>query len=189
MKIDVTKIEGYENMSAEEKLKALEAYDVPDPDYSGYVKKSVFDKTASDLAAKKKELDAHLSEEEKKQREQAEANAELQKNYETLLRESQISKMIAKYLALGYEDALAEETATAYVDGDTETVFANQKKAIDALTKSIRKDALKGTPRPDGGDGGNTMTKEKLSKMDSTERIAWAMKNQEAYETIMGGTE
>lgn len=39
MKLDLTKIEGYENMTPEEKLKALEGYDVPDPDYSGYVKK------------------------------------------------------------------------------------------------------------------------------------------------------
>jgi hypothetical protein len=42
-KIDVTKIEGYADMTPEEKLKALEGYDVPDPDYSGYVKKDVFD--------------------------------------------------------------------------------------------------------------------------------------------------
>ena len=33
MKLDLTKIEGYENMTPEEKLKALEGYDVPDPDY------------------------------------------------------------------------------------------------------------------------------------------------------------
>ena len=36
-KIDVSKIEGYAEMSAEDKLKALEAFDIPDPDYSGYV--------------------------------------------------------------------------------------------------------------------------------------------------------
>lgn len=55
-KIDVSKIEGYAEMSAEDKLKALEAYDVPDPDMSGFVSKEQFDKTASELAAKKKEL-------------------------------------------------------------------------------------------------------------------------------------
>ena len=55
-KIDVTQIEGYAEMSAEDKLKALEGFDIPDPDYSGYVKKDVFDKTASELAGVKKQL-------------------------------------------------------------------------------------------------------------------------------------
>ena len=62
MKLDLTKIEGYENMTPEEKLKALEGYDVPDPDYSGYVKKDMYDKTASELAEKKKQLQAKLTE-------------------------------------------------------------------------------------------------------------------------------
>ena len=55
-KIDVSKIEGYAEMSTEDKLKALEAFDIPDPTYSGYVDKKLFDKTASELAEKKKEL-------------------------------------------------------------------------------------------------------------------------------------
>jgi hypothetical protein len=70
-KIDVTKIEGYADMTPEEKLKALEGYDVPDPDYSGYVKKDVFDKTASELAAKKKELTEKMSEDEQKKAKEA----------------------------------------------------------------------------------------------------------------------
>ncbi len=42
MKIDITKIEGYrDGMTAEEKLTLLGEYEIPDPDYSGYVKKDV----------------------------------------------------------------------------------------------------------------------------------------------------
>ena len=52
--IDTSKIEGYENMTAEEKVQALEAYAIADPDYSGYVKKDTFDKTASELAQAKR---------------------------------------------------------------------------------------------------------------------------------------
>ena len=65
-KVDVTKIEGYDKMTPEEKIKALEAYETEDPDMSGYVKKEVFDKTASELAAKKKELTEKLTEDEQK---------------------------------------------------------------------------------------------------------------------------
>ena len=56
MKIDFSSIEGYENMTAEEKLAALEAMDIPEPDYSGWVKKDVADKYASEAAGYKKQL-------------------------------------------------------------------------------------------------------------------------------------
>ena len=39
MRIDVSTIEGYAEMTAEEKLKALESFELPNPDYTGYVKK------------------------------------------------------------------------------------------------------------------------------------------------------
>ena len=59
MKIDITKIEGYrDDMTVEEKLELVLGYEIPEPDYSGYVKKSVFDKTASELADVKKQLKA-----------------------------------------------------------------------------------------------------------------------------------
>ena len=46
-KIDTAKIEGYADMTAEEKLAALEGYDIPEPDMKGFVTKAQFDKTAS----------------------------------------------------------------------------------------------------------------------------------------------
>ena len=43
-KIDVSTIEGFADMTAEQKAEALANYEFPDPDYTGYVKKDVFDK-------------------------------------------------------------------------------------------------------------------------------------------------
>ena len=126
-KIDVTKIEGYADMTPEEKLKALEGYDVPDPDYSGYVKKDVFDKTASELAAKKKELTEKMSEDEQKKAKEAEERQALEEKYNALLRENAVSKNKTKLLGLGYDEKLADETAEAMADGDLEKVFKNQK--------------------------------------------------------------
>ena len=37
--IDTSTIEGYAEMTAEQKVEALEKYTIADPDYSGYVKK------------------------------------------------------------------------------------------------------------------------------------------------------
>lgn len=155
MKIDVTKIEGYADMTPEEKLAALEAYEIADPDYSGYVKKDVFDKKASEAAEANRKLKEHMSQEELEKAEREKAEKEMKENYEKLLHESNVSKAKARYLALsGFDDKLAEETAEAFVSGDTDKVFANQKKAQQAFEKQLRADILKGTPKPEGSEGG-----------------------------------
>ena len=188
-KIDITKIEGYENMTAEEKLKALEEYEVPEADYTGYVKKDVFDKTASELAAKKKELNEKLSEDEKTRNEEQEKLTDLQTKYEALLKESEVSKFKAKLIGLGYEEKLAEETAQAMADGDTAKVFDNQKKHLDSVEKKIKADVLKSTPSPkEGGKGDEGMTLDKLRELSPTEREAWARSNPEDYKQLYTDT-
>lgn len=129
-KIDISKIDGYADMTPEQKIAALEAFETEDPDYSGYVKKDIFDKTASELAAKKKELNEKLTEDEQKKQKEQEEREELQSKYDKLLRESEVSKFKAKLLGMGYEEKLADATAEAMADGDTEKVFANQKTCI-----------------------------------------------------------
>lgn len=183
-KIDVTQIEGYADMTAEEKLKALEAYDVPDPDYSGYVSKEQFDKTASELAAKKKELSEKLSEDERQKQEEQEQREELQKKYDTLLRESTISKNKAKLLGLGYEEKLADETAEAMADGNLDKVFANQKKHLDAVEKRVRAEVLKETPKPTGDGDSKTMTLKQLREMSPAERMKFSQEHPEEYKEL-----
>lgn len=190
-KIDVTQIEGYENMTAEEKLKALEAFDVPDPDYSGFVKKEQFDKTASELAAAKKQLKEKMTEDEAARQREQEEREELQENYNKLLRESTISKNKAKLIALGYEEALADETATAMADGDSEKMFINQQKHLTAFEKKIRAEVLKTTPKPTPDGDNKTMTLDTLRKMSPQERYDFSVKNPDEYKALYenGGNE
>lgn len=183
MKINVNEIEGYADMTVEEKLAALESYDMK-PDYTGYIKKEVFDKTASELAAKKKELKAKLSEDELKKQKEAEDRAELEAKYDQLLRESNISKYKAKFLGMGYEEKLAESTAEAMVDGDTDKVFANQKKHLEAVDKKIRADVLKDTPKPTGDGDNPSMTLDKFRALPAMEREEWARHNPEEYKSL-----
>jgi len=186
-KIDVTQIEGYAEMSAEDKLKALEGFDIPDPDYSGYVKKDVFDKTASELAGVKKQLKDKMTDDEAAKQKEQEEREELQSKYEKLLRESEISKHKAKLLALGYDEKLADETAEAMADGDMEKVFANQKKHLDSVEKRVRADALKDTPKPTPDGDSKTMTLEKFRKMSPAERAAFYEEHPEEYKELYGG--
>ena len=171
-KIDISKIDGYADMTPEQKIAALEAFETEDPDYSGYVKKDIFDKTASELAAKKKELNEKLTEDEQKKQKEQEEREELQSKYDKLLRESEVSKFKAKLLGMGYEEKLADATAEAMADGDTEKVFANQKKHLENVEKKVR-----------DGDS-KTMTLEKLRKMSPQERYDYSVKNPEDYKAL-----
>lgn len=186
-KIDVTQIEGYAEMSAEDKLKALEGFDIPDPDYSGYVKKDVFDKTASELAGVKKQLKDKMTDDEAEKQKEQEEREELQSKYDKLLRESEISKHKAKLLGLGYDEKLADETAEAMADGDMEKVFANQKKHLDSVEKRVRADALKDTPKPTPDGDSKTMTLEKFRKLSPAERAAFFEEHPEEYKELYGG--
>lgn len=188
MKIDVSKIKGYSDMSAEEKLKVLEGFEMPDPDYSGYVKKDLFDKTASELADKKKELRNKLSEEEAQKLKEAEERKELQEKYELLLHKTAVSENKAKLLGLGYEEKLASETAEAMADGNLDKIFEFQKKHLENFEKQIRASALKSTPKPvSDSETDGVMTKEKFKKLSLRERIDFSNEHPDEYKEFYGG--
>lgn len=148
MKIDTSKIEGFDKMTPEQKLAALESYEIAEPDLSGHVKKDVFDKTASELASVKKQLREKMTADEQKEKDEAEKREKLENDYNALLKKVTVSDNKAKLLGLGYEEALAGETAEAMANGEFDKVFANQKKHLESLEKKIRADVLKDTPKP-----------------------------------------
>ena len=140
-------------MTLEQKVAALEAYNHPDPDYSGYVKKDLYDKAASDAASWKKKHNELLTEDERKKQEDADALANMKKELDELRKDKTISEFKAKLIAQGYDEALASDTAQAMADGDTAKVFANQGKFLEDYAKKVKADAMKKTPKPPAGDG------------------------------------
>ena len=168
-KIDVSKIEGYKDMTSDQKLKALESMDLPEPDLSGYVKKELFDKTASELASSKKKLTDAMSEEDKKKQESADLIKSLQETVATLQKEKQISEYKAQFLAQGYTEELALDTASALASGDTAKVFANQLTFQAEFKKKILADAMQSNSTPPAG--GNPGADE----LDYAKRIEDAM--------------
>ena len=152
-KIDTKLITGYEQMTPEQKVAALEAYNHPDPDYSGYVKKDLYDKAASDAASWKKKHNELLTEDERKKQEDADALANMKKELDELRKDKTISEYKAKLIAQGYDEALASDTAQAMADGDTAKVFANQGKFLEDYAKKVKADEMKKTPKPPAGDG------------------------------------
>lgn len=170
MKIDTSTIEGYADMTPEQKLAAIEALEVPEPvNLTGYVKKDALDKAAKEAAEYKRQLKEKMTVEETTAAEQQAKWDELQGNYNALLKKSTVAEHTAKFLALGYEEKLARETAEALFDGDMNKVFSNQQAFKAAMEKAIKADVLKHTPGPDGAGGGSEPEKSEAAKI--AERI------------------
>lgn len=181
--IDTSKIEGYDTMTAEEKVAALEAFSMPDPDYSGYVKKDVFDKTASELAQKKKDLQARMTEDEAKKAQAEEELNRYKTEAETLRKEKKISENKATLIGIGYDEALATATATAMVEGDLATVLKNQQTFVENVKKIAKGEAMSQVTPPAGKatDGSKTITKEQFKAMNVAERTALYQSNPELF--------
>ena len=183
MKIDIP---NYENMSVEEKLAALEAYE---PDMSGFVAKSAFDKTASELAAAKKSIREKMTEDEAKAAKEAEERAALEARVKELEHERAVNGYMAAYTAMGYDEKLAKASAEALANGDHNTVFENQKAFFAAKEKALRAEILKSTPTPDAGAPTSGVTKEAFDAMGYKERAALFNDNPELYNQLNGGNE
>lgn len=181
MKIDVTKIEGYADMTAEQKLAALEAYEL---DTSGMVRKELLDKATSEAAGYKKQLREKLSEEEKAKEERDEQFKQMSEELETLRTEKAIETAAKRWMSLGYDEKLATETANAMVNGDTEKVFANHAKFIATKEKALRAELLKDTPAPPSGEGSKGMTKEAFRKLTLDEKAKFAEEQPEQYQAF-----
>lgn len=182
-RINTSAIEGYENMTAEEKLAALEAMDIPDVDKL----KAAVDKATSEAADWKKQLRARMTEDEAKEAERAAREAAIQRELEQLRAEKLVDQYTAKFLGLGYDEALARETATALAGGDTELVFKNHAKVIADREKALKAEILKSTPTPPAGDGAEKITKEHVQKMSLGEKQKFARENPEMFNEFFGG--
>ncbi len=182
-KINTSAIEGYEAMSAEEKLAALEALDIPDVDKI----KSALDKATSEAAGYKKQLRERMTEEEARAAKDAEDRAAIQKELEQLRAEKLVDQHTAKFLGLGYDENLARETAAALAKGDTEVVFKNHAKFIADREKALKAEILKSTPTPPAGDGAEKKTREDFKKMTLAEKQAFARENPEMFNEFIGG--
>lgn len=137
--IDTSTIEGFDGMTAEEKVTALLGMQIPDAvDLSGYVAKSVFDTKATEAANLSKQLKAKTTEAETATGALTTAQAEL----ETLKRSNYLS---SKGLTGDEAEFIAFKAGKMV---DDKTTF---EQAVDALTADRKKATFDWTA-PLGGD-------------------------------------
>lgn len=154
-KIDTTQIPGYAEMSAEDKLKALEAFEYDDNAAEVERLRGAVSKANSEAAGWKKKHNELLTEDERKKQEDADALANMKKELDELRKDNTISEFKAKLIAQGYDEALASDTAKAMADGNTDKVFANQQVFLETYAKQVKASAMQGTPKPASGSGSN----------------------------------
>lgn len=192
-KIDVGSIEGYETLSVEEKLAALEAYEYDDhsteiADLDKY--KDAVTKATHEAAELKKQVKT-LQDQQKTGNSKADDTiAQLQQQVAELTRQNTIASYTAQFTALGYDAELANATAIATADGDVATVFENQRKFLEQHDKDIKADIFKQTPKPGQGGTGKqapAMTLEKFRKLSQAERMKFAAEFPEEYAKLYGG--
>lgn len=187
------RIEGYDTLSAEDKLKALEELDIEDNSADYQKLKEAFNKTSSEVADYKKklkekteELNSKLSEDEIKEKERKEAEAEREALLEKLLKEKTVAEHKANFLKQGYDEELANTSATALADGDFKTVFDNLGKFISERDKQAKIKLLDKTPLPKAGGVSSEITKEQFNKMSFSERNELYQKDKNLYEALKG---
>lgn len=113
--------------------------------------KTALSKANSEAAEYKKQLRGKQSEDEANAAAQKEEHDRLAQENADLKRSIALSERKAKLLAMGYDESLATETATAMVDGDMDKVMANQSKYLEVQKKAIQADHMRKTPRPAAG--------------------------------------
>ena len=190
-KIDTSKIAGYSAMSAEEKLAALEAFEIEDTKSEIENYKKMINKASSEAAEWKRKHNALLSDEEKAKAEaeeerqrKAEEFAEMQKKIKDLETEKTVALYQTKLVSMGYNADLATKTAKALSDGKMNEVFAYMKQHLDAKEKDLRASILKDTPAPNTGATTNEITKEDFKKMGYAEKVKIFNENPELYNEL-----
>lgn len=182
MKIDTSRIEGYSEMSAEEKLAALENLEMSD-----VVPKATADKYASEAASYKKQLREKQTAEEAAQATRDEERTQMLNELAELRRGRNIDRGVSQLLGIQFESELATKMATALVDGDMESVFKCISEFSVAREKAIRADLLRDMPQPPPGNGSKAMTRERWDAMNLMEKAVFATEHPEEYKNLHGG--
>lgn len=187
MKIDTTKIEGYENLSAEDKVKALEGfeYEVPKEDESG-LKKILSDRN-SEIKKLKDEIRSKMDASEREKLEKEEELEKLRQTVADYEKANKTASLKASYLALGYNEELATRRATFMADGDVLNATAVEKEFLAWHDRELKAEKIRSTPAPASNGSGSfekAVTVDEFRKMGIPEMKALKAEHPEIYEEL-----
>lgn len=156
----ISKIEGYKEMSVEDKVKALESLVIDDG--SAEIKrlndeleksKNAVTKANSEAADWKRKHHDLLDDEAKKKSEDDEYVKGLESRLAELEANEKKATLKAGFIANGFSAELADEAAEAFAGGDSSKLFDVQKRFIEEHDKAYKSTLMNGTPAPVGSQG------------------------------------
>lgn len=172
-KIDPSKIEGFDNLSADEKVAALlnqeiEVEQIEPADVTRL--KTSLSKANSEAAEYKRLLREKQTEAERAEAERAEKDKEREELLKSLLEEKRVSTYKSQLMAAGVDPDTADLMAKSLPEGVSDEYFRATKSFLDAQRKNAEIAALGKQPGLSVGTPPKGMTKE-------DEIVAIAMKS------------
>jgi hypothetical protein len=154
-KIDTTKIEGFDGMSAEDKLNALLTYEMPDaPTAEENSKlKALLSKSNTEAANYKRQmlekdeaLKAKMTEAEKAEAERAERDKQMQEELSAYKAKERLATYATKLMANGFDAEAAAKMAAGLPEGVTDDYFSAQGAFLASMKQTMESQALNKQP-------------------------------------------
>lgn len=195
-KIDTSAIEGYDSMTTEEKLAALESFEYADNSDELSKYKSVVSKANSEAAEYKRQLkdaNSKIQQAEQKGKEgQTEAEKQIEamrKQLDEMKRDKSVSDYTSRLVSNGFESDAASKAAVALVDHDADSFFESLSKFVEDHDKKVRAELAQHSIAPKAGpkDSGSAsgMTKKKLMGMSLMEQNRFSIEHPDEYRELM----
>lgn len=148
-KFDLSKVENYAAMTAEEKVAFFETYDFPEQQTDNEETRKLklaLSKANTEASEWKKALREKQTEQERAEAERAEREKAVEEELRNLRRDKTVSGFVAQCLALGYDKDLALRAAEAMADNDAAAILACQQDFLEAKQKELEAAALNKQP-------------------------------------------
>lgn len=195
-KIDTSAIEGYDAMTAEEKLAALESFEYADNSEELSKYKNAVSKANSEAAEYKRQLkdaNSKIQQAEEKGKEgQTEAEKQIEamrKQLDEMKRDKSVSDYTSRLVSNGFESDAASKAAVALVDHDADSFFESLSKFVEDHDKKVRAELAQHSLAPKAGpkDSGSAsgMTKKKLMGMSLMEQNRFSIEHPDEYRELM----
>ena len=154
-KINTESIEGFNEMSVEDKLNALlnYEYEAPKHDESAELTRvrNALNKASGEAAEYKRALREKQTEAERAEADRLERENTLQEQLNAYKAKERVSTYKAQLMAVGYDANTAEVMANALPEGISEDFFATQKTFLDQQKQNALSEALNRQPKPSVG--------------------------------------
>ena len=150
-KIDVSKINGYDSMTVEDKLNALLNYEfAEEPAQSNNSEmdklKAALSKSNSEAAEYKRQLKAKMTEAEQAEAARSEAEQQMRDELAQLRKERTLSGYKSRLMETGYDAETASKMAEKMPEGISDEFFSMQKEFLENRTKTIQAELLNKQP-------------------------------------------